>query len=426
MKIRFWLAWVLPLAGLLAVGIQSYHFWQDTRPPAPWTAEELTVLATLQLGSLTLPQDPGNHVADDPRAARMGHQLFFDQRLSINGLVSCANCHQPQRNFTDGLQQALAIGHLQRNTPGIVGAAWSPWLHWDGSRDSLWAQALAPLEDPLEHGGNRLFYARFIAGEPEYRQSYVSIFGELPDFSDTDRFPLHAGPLVNEEWNKAWQNMSVEDQHAVNHVFANIGKVLAAYQRQLIPQPGRFDDYLAAIQADEHEAAESLLSADEVRGLRLFIGEARCVECHNGPLLTNNEFHNTGLFPLSGMLPDRGRVAVLEQVRADPFNCLGAYSDARPEQCQELMHMRSGVELIGAMRTPSLRNLARTEPFMHSGQIDTLAAVLDHYNRAELAMIGHNETEPLGLRRRQLQQLERFLEALMVLPEPLPAWWQLP
>ena len=107
-----------------------------------------------------------------------------------------------------------------------------------------------------------------------------------------------------------------------------------------------------------------------------------------------------------------GRNKILEQLRADPFNCVGPYSDAAAEQCAEFHFMRTGAELIGAMRTPSLRNLGGTAPFMHKGQIATLREVLEHYNDAPLALIGHNEATALGLSRRQLRQLEAFLLTL--------------
>src|SRR5690606_24719240 len=96
----------------------------------------------------------------------------------------------------------------------------------------------------------------------------------------------------------------------------------------------------------------------------------------------------------------------------DEFNCLGPYSDAPAEACAELRFARSGDELIGAQRTASLRNLAYTAPYMHAGQIATLEAVVDHYNRAEVAVVGHNEAKPLGLRAIEKRQLLAFLMSL--------------
>jgi cytochrome c peroxidase len=382
------------------------------------------VLQRLSLDSLPpLPADPTNAVADDPRAAKLGHQLFFDARLSANGAVSCATCHQPERRFSDGLPKGRGIGLSGRNTPSIVGTAYSPWLYWDGRRDSQWAQALSPLEDPAEHGGNRMQYVRFVSTDPEYRTQYEALFGPLPDFSDTSRFPEAAAPLEDPKVSAAWLAMTDEDRHGVNRVFANIGKAIAAYERLIMPGPSRFDLYVRSLLKGNDDTSQAMLSDEEILGLQLFIDEARCTECHNGPLLTNNEFHNTGVLSFPGELPDRGRIDGLKQVLADHFNCLGKFSDNPDRKCSELTYVRTGIELIGATRTPSLRNLGGTAPYSHKGQNETLADLLDLYNRAPLAMIGHNEAEEkLNLSRRDLKQLEAFLNVLDA-PLSTPEEW---
>ncbi len=123
-----------------------------------------------------------------------------------------------------------------------------------------------------------------------------------------------------------------------------------------------------------------------------------------------------------GEVPDKGRVQGVRDANDDPFNCRGAFSDDPDRSCPELDFARTGTELIGTMRTPSLRNLEQTSPYMHKGQLPTLAAVLEHYNEAPLAMIGHNESKPLELSRRQLAQLEAFLRTLAA-PLSTPAEW---
>ena len=368
--------------------VLSLAAWIHFRPigPQPWTDTDFEILKSLWIGSLpALPADPTNSVADDPRAASFGHHLFFDPRLSSSGGISCSTCHQPERRFTDGLVKGQAIGTSKRNTRSIVGVAYSPWLYWDGRRDSLWSQALSPLEDPAEHGGRREQYVEIIAADPSYREMYEALFGEIPDLSGDG---------------------------AVNVVFANIGKVIAAYERLLMPGQSRFDVYVAAIIAGDNDLQRSTFTDDEIVGLQLFIDEAACTQCHNGPLFTNHEFHNTGVISFPGEVPDKGRVAGVRQVLADPFNCSGPYADAAEKSCAELEYARTGPELIGAFRTPSLRNLENTGPYMHKGQIASLAAVLQHYNEAPFAMIGHNEAKPLGLNKRELRQLEAFLNTL--------------
>lgn len=403
------------LIAMVTILLAASAWWQfGPQSPAPWTDLDLMVLQRLSLDSLPpLSPDPTNAVADDPRAAVFGHKLFFDTRLSANDAVSCATCHQPERRFTDGLPKGRGIGLSGRNTRSIVGSAYSPWLYWDGRRDSQWAQALSPLEDPAEQGGNRMQYARFISDDAEYRSLYEELFGPIPNFSDKSRFPQAAAPSDDPKINAAWMEMSDEDRHLVNQTYANIGKSIAAYERLIMPGRSRFDDYVSALLTGNEEAAQGILTDEETLGLQLFIDEARCTQCHNGPLFTNNEFHNTGVLSFPGEVPDRGRIDGLKKVLADPFNCLGEYSDDPEKRCPELTYVRSGIELIGAMRTPSLRNLGATAPYSHKGQNATIADLLIQYNRAPLAMIGHNEAEvKLRLSRRQLKQLEAFLNTL--------------
>jgi cytochrome c peroxidase len=413
------------------IGIASLFgfgaWWHIPAPlPGHWTAAEIRILKSLSLHSLPpLPADPGNAAADDERAAILGHRLFFDTRLSANGAVACATCHRPELLFTDGLPVAIGAGRGQRNTPGLAGVAFSPWHFWDGRKDSLWSQALAPLENVLEHAGNRMQYVRLLATDAEYRKLYENLFGALPDISDPYRFPAAASPVRESPLREAWQAMQPADQKAVSGVFANLGKAIAAYERQLLHAPAPFDRYVEKVLADAATQQDDVLSKDEVRGLRLFIGKAQCINCHNGPLFTNNTFHNTGVLSAPGQEPAFGRVAAVRVVREDPFNCLGEFSDGGNTDCAELRFVKGGDELIGAHKTPSLRNVALTAPYMHAGQIADLAEVVRHYNRARPAMLGHNEAKPLNLRPVEQKQLISFLHTLT---EPLatPQKWLKP
>ncbi len=417
------------LVGLTGLALLSAIAWWQWGPvaPKPWQPDELKLLQTLSLDSLKpLQRDPSNHVAEDPRAAELGHRLFFEPLLSSNRAVSCASCHQPERRFTDGLSKGRGLGLSARNTMSIVGTAYSPWLYWDGRRDSQWSQALSPLEDPNEHGGNRMRYARLISNDPRLKNAYEALFGPLPDFVDETLFPVDAGPGNDPVLKKSWVGMTTENRMLVNRVFANLGKVFAAYERKLLPGETRFDRYVRALTDDDAATTPDQLSEEEILGLQIFIREGRCIECHNGPLLTNNEFHNTGALSLPGELPDHGRIDGIRKVLADPFNCSGAFSDDPSRACAELEFMRTGAELLGAMRTPSLRNLGNTEPYLHKGQLQTLAEVLDHYNRAPLAMIGHNEAEPLNLSRREMRWLEEFLKSLDAPIDAADKWLSAP
>jgi cytochrome c peroxidase len=420
-------ALITAAAGLTVLLVSLAWWHRGAVEPHTWDAQELAMLRSLLLDSLPpLPSEPSNAVADDPRAAAFGHRLFFDPRASANGAISCATCHQPTRRFTDGLRKGRAIGESQRNTISLVGAAWSPWLYSDGRKDSLWSQALSPLEDPAEHGATRMQLARLIAGDPDYRPAYEALFGPLPDVGERERFPDGASPVGDAAQRRAWHRMSPADRRLVDLVFSNIGQAIAAYERLLAPGPARFDRYVQAALEGDREAQARTFTPEEAAGLRLFIGEARCTECHNGPLLTNNEFHHTGVLSAPGELPDRGRVAGLRDLRADPFNCEGAFSDDPGRDCPELRFARTGPELLGAFRTPSLRNLEGTAPFMHKGQLATLRDVIEHYDRAPLSMIGHNEAKPLSLSRRERAQLVAFLETLSAPPATPSEWLQPP
>ena len=348
-----------------------------------WTREELDLLNGMSLRELgPAPADPTNRVADDPRAAAFGRKLFFETRLSANGQVSCATCHIPEREFQDGAPLARGVGVTNRRTMPIAGMAHSPFLFWDGRKDSLWAQALGPLESPVEHGGSREQYARVIAAH--YRSEYEAIFGAMPSLSTRDES---------------------------TSVFVNVGKAIAAFERTIEYRPSRFDRYVDALQ-DTGRAPQGVLSAEEVAGLRLFIGKANCANCHNGPLLTNNEFHNTGVPARPGLPVDKGRLAGADAVLADEFNCRSRWSDSR-SKCAELEFLVTADHVLErAFKVPSLRNVAERAPYMHAGQFGTLAEVVDHYTRAPKATAGHTELEPLRLSAQERRQIEAFLRSL--------------
>ena len=130
------------VSGLLLAIVVWRQF--DPSTPARWTDTDIELLYSLSIHSLpTLASDASNAVADNADAARFGQQLFFDTRLSANNRVSCATCHQPERQFSDGLPKGRGISLSGRNTRSIVGTAYSAWQYWDGRRDSLWAQAVS-------------------------------------------------------------------------------------------------------------------------------------------------------------------------------------------------------------------------------------------------------------------------------------------
>jgi cytochrome c peroxidase len=371
-----------------------------------WTSAEIEELRSMSIAALDpLPPDATNRVADDPRAADLGRRLFADTRLSSNGQVACATCHQADRGFQDGVALGHGVGTTARRTMPIAGMARAPFLFWDGRKDSLWAQALGPLESAVEHGGSRAQYAHVVADF--YARDYEDIFGPLPDLSSV---PRSAGPVDDRDAAAAWSALTAAQRDDVTSVFVNMGKAIAACERRIEFGASRFDEYVAAVTSGQPET--EILTVDEAAGLRLFVGRAHCTQCHNGPLLTSNEFHNTGVPPRPGLAVDRGRLTGAEAVLRDEFNCRSRWSDAR-ERCAELDFIVTGERTLDrAYKAPSLRNVAERAPYMDAGQFATLADVLDHYNRAPAAAAGHSELRPLRLKPAELRQIEAFLRTL--------------
>ena len=370
-----------------------------------FSEDEWRRIRSLSVSNLpALPPDPSNAVGDSKRAAAFGQRLFFDPGFSLTGKVSCASCHDPAQAFTDGRTLAQGVGRTNRNTMGLIGASYSPWYYWDGRKDSQWSQALSPLETPGEHGGNRLMYVTRLAGVPVYRRAYRSLFGKMPDAVKGGKLLAPKVSVSHPAYQSAWRSLSEADQKAVGTVFTNMGKALAAYQRTLRPTRTRFDDF-----AD----GRGTLSPAEITGLQIFLRRGACLQCHNGPLFTNNDFHNTGMPLLPNAPKTRGRADGIVAARGDPFNCWGSFSDATHAKCTELNFAKTEApELIHAYKTPSLRNLSKTAPYMHAGQLGTLADVIRHYNEAPDAPRGSSELLALKLTETDMLALEAFLRTL--------------
>jgi cytochrome c peroxidase len=371
-----------------------------------------------------VPPDPTNASADAPAAARLGQALFFDARLSGPGTVSCATCHDPQQGLSDGRRLARGVLNHPRHTMTLWNAAYQRWFMWDGGKDSLWSQALAPLEDPREHAGSRLQYAHLIAQDPDYARAYAAVFGPLPDLSDRARFPEHGRPVPGETGHahaQAWERMTDEDRALVDRVFADIGKALAAYERRLVARDAPFDRFVAAVR-DGDEAGLSALSPSAQRGFALFAGEARCVLCHDGPVFSDLEFHSNRV--PTGEGTDPGRALGILGLKQDPFNGASVYADDGGLTARtKLSFPQTTWELPGAFRTPSLRNVAVSAPYMHEGQIATLEEVVAFYSSLEGAappgMHDERILQPLQLDAQEQADLVAFLRALT--DESLPA-----
>lgn len=332
------------------------------------------------------PPSPTNAVADDPAAAALGKALFFDPALSADGTRSCATCHDPDKHFTDGLPFAAGVAGGpggSRNVPSVETVAWQTWFFWDGRADSAWSQATGPIRNPVEMNNTAAAVRERVL--VAYAEDWATLFGPVDD--DPER------------------------------VLTQVGKAIEAFERTITPGPSRFDQYVSDLRAG---ASSTALSEQEVRGLQLFV-DSGCANCHNGPLLTDHSFHNVGVPQVARGGLDAGRAIGAVQVLRDPLNCLGPYADhaegqGPTELCPELRYLDSSFpDWPLAFKTPSLRNVTKTAPYMHDGSMATLDAVLIFYSELPgKPLAGHRELtlQPLRLTSADRADLVAFLGSL--------------
>lgn len=362
-----------------------------------WSAAEWA--AARRLSPLRpLPLDPTNALADHPEAARLGHHLFFDPRLSPHG-VACATCHQPARGFTDGRPVAHTLAPLRRNTMSLLNVGYQHWLTWDGGRDSLWHQAVVPIESAQEMGSSRLYVVRAVM------QHYGAVLRQVASLPAGWEALWPTLPPHGQPGEAAFDTLPMAQREAVNRVFVLILKCLAAYERRLVSALAPFDRYVAG-EADA-------LSPAAQRGFQHFL-RLECDNCHHTPLFANQQFHNLALPPLAE--PDVGRPTGLRLLAASPWRASGPYAD-QPLTVR-VEDYRTPDSLLGAFRTPSLRELATTAPYGHNGTITTLEEWLQHYQDVTLTppadRLGTLDPTltPVALRPTVQRELVAFLLAL--------------
>jgi cytochrome c peroxidase len=366
-----------------------------------WTPQAERLAASLSLSRLQPhgPADfPTNAVATSPAAARLGERLFFDPRLSRSGNVACASCHEPDGAFASA-RVVFAPERGYRSVPTLLGVSWQDFFYWDGRKDSLWSQAAGPLLSPVEHGlDERGLVERVVR---DHRAAFERVFGRLP-------FARAAA--------------ATPDQR--RRVVAAVGKALAAYEATIVPSRTAVDDFADALGAGDprlRERAAARLGRCAEAGFALFVGKARCVSCHNGPLLTNGFFHNIGVPRIDARDNPAGRyVAWVMDRPKDPYVCGGPYDDAPPasagrttDACAHVRYAGVNNSQAGAFKTPTLRSVARTAPYMHNGAFATLRSVIDHYDQPPQAgNLGDPEVIPIGLNEGEKAALECFLRQL--------------
>lgn len=316
--------------------------------------------------------------ADNPLSVEkieLGRLLFNDKRFSADGSVSCASCHHADKAFTDGLPVAKGLnGQLgTRNAPTVMNAAFFETLFVDGRASSLEDQALGPFVNPTEHG-------------LESHQAIVDVVQKDSTYSQQFKkvFAVQANDIV------------------IDHVV----KAIASYERTLVSGDSPFDRYLFGW---DHTA----LSESAERGLGIFKRKGNCLTCHeiswNNALFTDNRFYNVGVGfkQLAPVLDDL--IAYVNQGNnVDDFPLTAI-------QRSELGRFNATKDLadIGKFKTPTLRNIALTAPYMHDGSMKTLAEVIEHYDKGgDKNRFIDTKIFPLHLTQQEKADLLEFMQAL--------------
>lgn len=384
-------------------------------------SERATILTWLGPMPDAPPPDPSNAYADDPAAAVFGQKLFYDTGYSGDGNISCATCHAPDTGFDDGrANTSLGLAFTGRSAMTVFNGAFGAaaggtpvWQFWDGRCDSQWSQALQPPESPAEMGSSRTTVALRL--HDTYRDEYEAIFGAMPDLRDGDGQPLIPEMAVPAD--AAWQALPESVQDDVNRIYANFGKAIAAYERKLVSRDSRFDMFWREL--SEGAPDSDILTLIEKEGLRAFIGTGRCLGCHGGPNFTDGQFHNIAV-PQEGpnvATSDDGRATGLQRLFNDEFNCIGTYSD-HPDKSQcAIASLDPGGGEMGAFKTPSLRHVTATAPYMHTGGFATLDDVMQHYDigggpTGTFAGTRDELMRPLALTPIERQGLVAFMQTL--------------
>ena len=338
-------------AALLGLGAS----WSAAQP-IEFSASEIARIAGLGPWPAPALRDPSNRASGLPDAIELGRRLFFDPRLSPVGYIACVTCHQPDRGWTDLKPRAHGLGDVDRNTQALNNLALQHWFGWGGNSDSLWMASLRPILDPREMDSNPAHVRRVYTRVPEYACLYQRTYGVDPV----------SGPESDEA------------------VLVRSAKALAAFVETLGTDRTPFDALRDALLRGERPTVAGPAAA-ALRGLRIFVGKGNCVACHHGPNFSDGEFHDTAVSPFVGQRrPDQGRRDGIAKLRASRFSLRGPYNDERRRPGASATRQAGPAPAThGGFRTPSLRNVAATAPYMHNGSLDSLHEVLQHYAQLE-------------------------------------------
>lgn len=322
------------------------------------------------LATLVAPSIPKDN-PQTPEKIELGKKLFWDARLSGNGSMPCVSCHLPSLGWGDGGAQSRGYPGTKhwRNSQTVLNSAYYNKLFWEGSVTSLEAQAPAAAEGAVAGNGDSSVMEMRLRFVPEYVESFRRVFGS-------------EWPRINDAW-----------------------RAIAAYQRTVITDTKQvpFDRWLAG--------DRKALDASQQRGLALFNGKAGCLQCHNGALASDQKFHNLGV-PEPAVFKEDALLQVTHRWQQ--------YQKGLPEDKYRdagidrgLFYVTKNPKDIGKFRTPSLRELKVTAPYMHNGVFTTLPEVIDFYNAGGGQVEGKSSLlKPLGLSAQDKADLVSFLQAL--------------
>jgi cytochrome c peroxidase len=361
------------------VGRQPLHgalpFQQQEALLSPWLAS---------VSSVTVPQgispefwrvivpdgNPGNAAQ-----VALGRKLYFEPRLSKDGSVACATCHDASRGFNDHRGRAEGIhdqiGH--RNAPTTLNALFFASQFWDGRAPTLEDQAKLPIVNPIEMGmPDGAAAAAAIADDPEYQKAFQAAYGRPPNYDD-------------------------------------IGRALASFERTLVFLSSPFDRFA--------QGDANAISADARAGWALFNGRGRCNSCHqmssSNPIGTDNRFHNVGVSARHQdfeQLASKGLAALEKGNSRENIDHLAIETDLSELGRFVVTQDRAD---IGAFKTSQVRNVGVTAPYMHDGSLQTLWDVIDNYNKGgEANPYLDGGIEPLDLKETEIDQLVAFLFSL--------------
>lgn len=281
---------------------------------------------------------PKNNASSNEKIA-LGRKLFFDQRLSLNTVVSCATCHIPNKALSDGrkLAQGVKGRNAFRNTPSLFNVGYAPRLMFDGGVKTLEEQVLVPILDHNEMGASMPEVIMKLRNDAEYQTAARKIFNR--DFD-------------------AWV----------------LTRSIAAFERTLISDNSAFDHFF-------YQNKSNAISESAKRGWKLFSGKLNCVKCHSAPFFTDFKLHNNGRTTLNSS--DLGRY----RINNDSTD-------------------------IGFFKTPSLRNVTVTAPYMHDGTLKTLDQVIQYYAKGGDGGVNQEKLKPFSLTKAEIGDLKNFLKSL--------------